>query len=80
MSVNVETALFEILKAVQESIAGLDHRMAGLERGQAELKEMARKQRRDLAGLLVMMKSVSGDFDERVSDLERRMTAVESRP
>jgi phage shock protein A len=101
MTENVQSAMYEILKSVQGSIArleqsvgkvdqrvieldrrieGLDGRVAELESGQAELKDLARKQRRDVAGILVMMKSVAGDFDERVSDLERKMAAVEQRP
>ena len=85
MSDNVQTAMFEILKSVQTNIGdlksqvdGLNSRFANLEQGQAELKELARKQRRDVAGIMVMMKSVAGDFDERVSALERRMTAQEA--
>ena len=85
MSDNVQTAMFEILKSVQTNIGdlksqvdGLNSRFANLEQGQVELKELARKQRRDVAGIMVMMKSVAGDFDERVSALERRMTAQEA--
>ena len=85
MSETVQTAMFEILKSVQASIGelqsqmgGLLSRVANLAQGQAELKDLARKQRRDVAGFLAMMKSVAGDFDERVSALERRMTAQEA--
>jgi exonuclease VII small subunit len=100
MSETVQSAMFEVLKSVQSSIARLeqtvtridqrgiehDRRLTelergqeGLERGQTELKELARKQRRDVAGIIVMMKSVAGDFDERVSAVERRLDAVEER-
>lgn len=94
MSDNVQSAMFEILKAVQASTARLeqsvgrldqrvielDRRVAELESGQTELKDLARRQRRDVAGIMVMMKGVAGDFDERVSALERKMAADERRP
>jgi hypothetical protein len=63
--------MYEILKSVQESIAKL-------EQGQTELKEIARKQRRDVAGILLLMKGAAGDFDERVGDLERRVKVPET--
>ena len=72
MSDNVQTAMFEILKSVQASIGDL-------KQGQAELKEIATKQRRDFAGILVLMKGAAGVFDERVGDLERRVTVLEER-
>jgi predicted nucleic acid-binding Zn-ribbon protein len=80
MSDNVQSAMLEILKSIQASIARLDERVANLEQGQAELKNIARKQRRDIAGVLVLVKSAAGDFDERVTVLEERMDALESRP
>jgi uncharacterized protein YceH (UPF0502 family) len=80
VSENVQTAMFEILRSVQASVGDMRSQMAELRGEVAELKDLARKQRRDVAGILVMMKSVAGDFDERVSDLERKMAAVEQRP
>ena len=35
------------------------------------------KQRRDSAGMLVMMRATVTDFDERVSDVEERVAALE---
>ncbi|WP_283805779.1 hypothetical protein [Bradyrhizobium sp. STM 3809] len=40
---------------------------------------MIRKQRRDSAGMLVMMRAAASDFDERVSAVEERMAALEAR-
>lgn len=86
MSDNVQSAMFEILKSVQTSIARLERSVTELERGQVELqrgqvelKDFILKQRRDVAGILVMMKSVAGDFDQRVSAAERRLDAIEER-
>jgi hypothetical protein len=67
--------MFEIMKSVQASIARLESGQAELVRGQAELRDLARNQRRDMAGIVVIMKSVVGDFEERVTDLVRRMDA-----
>jgi hypothetical protein len=70
MSENVQTAMFEILKSIQASIVEL-------RTGQAELQELTRKQRRDTAGMLVLMKGVTGVFEERVTGLEIRVTELE---
>jgi len=76
MTENVETAMFEILKRIQEDIASLRKEMReGFERSD----ELARKQRRDNAGMLVMMKSVAGDFDGRMVALVARMDELEAR-
>jgi hypothetical protein len=69
---NVEDATHEILKGIQASIAQLDERFDRLE---ASL----RKDRRNVAGMLVMMRATAGDFDERVSEVEERVTALEAR-
>lgn len=44
-----------------------------------ELKEQMRKQRRDIAGILVMMKEAAGIFDERMTTIEQRVGALEQR-
>ena len=38
-----------------------------------------RKQRRDIAGMLVMMKGAAGVFDERITTMEQRVGALEQR-
>jgi hypothetical protein len=38
-----------------------------------------RKDRRNAAGMLVMMRATAGDFDARVSEVEERVAAPESR-
>jgi len=73
--------MFEVLKSVQASIvelrADIDGVRAEMRAGHAELKELAHKQRRDMAGILVIMKGTAGVFEERVTNLESRVTVLE---
>ena len=75
--------MFEILKKIQGDLAAfrsetevrfqrIDDRFQRIEDGQ-------RKQRRDLAAMLVMARGVVGDFDERVTNVEDRIAALEAR-
>ena len=43
------------------------------------MESLIRKQRRDAAGMLVMMRATASDFDERVSEVEERIAALEAR-
>ena len=70
MSDNVQSVTIEILKSIQESIARLETRMTAME-------DLMRKQRRDTAGILVLMKGAVGEFDQRVFRLEQRVTLIE---
>jgi hypothetical protein len=71
MSDNVQTAMLKILKKIQEKLSEHDRRFDRLE-------ELVRKQRRDSAGMLVMMRATAGDFDQRVSEIEARMDAFDA--
>jgi hypothetical protein len=73
MSGNVQTAIFDILKRIQEQQAEHSRRFDRLE-------DIIRKQRRDTAGMLVMMKATAGDFDERVTAVEERMDRYDALP
>lgn len=42
------------------------------------LETSVRKQRRDIAGILVIGKALAGDLDERISEVEARMIRMES--
>ncbi len=81
MSENVPSVTLEILKSIQASISKLDARMsemdARIDARFGAVEETMRKQRRDTAGILVLMKSVVGTFDERVLHLEQRVTLIE---
>jgi hypothetical protein len=68
---NVEGVTLDILKSIQASIAKLDERFDHLEAA-------LRKDRRNVAGMLVMIRATAGDFDERVSEIEERVAALEA--
>jgi uncharacterized protein YceH (UPF0502 family) len=82
---NVESATFEILKGIQTSIATLSERVGRLDERVGELGERfdrleteMRKDRRNVAGMLVMMRATAGDFDARVAEVEERVAALEA--
>jgi hypothetical protein len=81
MSDNVQNLMFDILKSIQQSISELDARVDGrlsaMDNRMSAIEDLVRKQRRDTAGILVMMKGVVGVFEERVTSLETRVTLVE---
>ncbi len=77
MSDSVQGAVLEILKRIQSDVAEvkdrvgrLDDRVAGLDGRVAHLEELATKQRRDSAAMLVMMRGTVGVFTERMDALE----------
>ena len=76
MSENVQTAMFEILKKLQaDMVAFRAEANTRFER----LEDLVRKQRRDTAGLLVMAKSITGNFAEELAAVEERVAALEAR-
>lgn len=79
MNENVQTAMFEILKSIQAKLAEHDKRFDAVERRFDEVGDLVRKQRRDTAGLLVMAKSVTGNFAEEVAAIEERVRVLEAR-
>lgn len=83
MSENVQTAMFEILKKIQGDISAFraetNARFEKAESRYIELEDLIRKQRRDTAGLLVMAKSVTGQFAEELAAVEERVRVLEAR-
>jgi hypothetical protein len=88
MSDNVENAVFDILKKIQGDLSAIRADLVEFRRdNSAEHERMdahiggvetiVRKQQRDGAGMLVMTRAVAGDFEERVTDLEQRVTKLE---
>ena len=69
--------MFEILKRIQGDIAAF---RATTDERLERLESLVRKQRREGAAMMIMMRSVAGDFDERVSEVEERVAALEARP
>jgi hypothetical protein len=71
MSDNVQTALFDILKKIQEKLVEHDKRFDTLE-------EIIRKNRRDVAGMMVIGKAMAGDFAEQMAAITERVEALEA--
>ena len=61
----------DILMRIQDGIVDLRERLERVE-------DIARKHRRDSAGMLVMMRATAGDFDQRVREVEDRVSAMEA--
>lgn len=76
-------AVPQILIKIQESIAALRSELGQFRQSTEtrfdRLEVLVRKQRRDSAGMLVMMRAAASDFDERVSEVEERVAALEGK-
>jgi hypothetical protein len=64
--------VLQILIKIQDSIVAQATRLERIE-------NLVRKPRREGAGTLVMMRATVSDFDERVGDVEERLTALEAK-
>jgi hypothetical protein len=82
MTENVKDAIPQILMKIQEDISAFrksaEARFDKIESHLEKADETNRKHRRDIAGMLVMMKATAGDFDERVTAVEQRMDELDS--
>ena len=90
---NLQSAMFEILKRVEtdlasvktdvseikSSLARLDGRVERLEGRVERLEDIAKKQRRDSAAMLVMMRGTVGVFNERLNELDVNMVLLKER-
>ena len=77
MTENVETAMLEILKRIQADMSGVKADMSGVKDDVAGMKErldrvekLVKKQGRDSAAMLIMMRGTVGIFDERLKVIE----------
>ena len=77
MANNVEDATHQILKGIQAAIATLSERVGEFGERFDRLEAEMRKDRRNVAGMLVMMRATAGDFDARVAEVEERVAALE---
>jgi len=91
MSENAFDAISALLRKIQDDLADfrretekrlerLEASLINVEPRLATLEDLARRQRRDTAGLLVMAKAVSGDFAEEIADLQKRVDRLEAQP
>ena len=65
-------AVPQMLIKIQDSIVAQATRLERIE-------NLVRKQRREGAGMLVMMRATVSDFDERVGDVEERLAVLEAK-
>ena len=72
MTENVESMMLDILKRIQADLSDVKVRLERVETAQ-------RKQTRDGAALLVMMRGTVGVFDERMSSLEEDVRLIRER-
>ena len=73
----------EILIKIQESISALRSEVGDFKRGNETQHErmegLIRKQRRDSAAMMIIMRATVSDFDERVNEVVERVAALEKR-
>jgi uncharacterized protein YaaN involved in tellurite resistance len=74
-----DNLVLKILKRIQSDLGDHRRRFDSLDQRLDRIEDLVRKQRRDTAGLLVMAKSVTGDFAEQVAAIEERVAALEAR-
>ena len=83
MAGNVQDATVEILKRIQDSIAELRTSVGELQSDMGRQFESfaaeARKDRRNINGLMALLQAASGDFDERLRDMDERVSILEDR-
>lgn len=71
--------MFEVLKKIQAQLSEHDKCFDAIDKRFDELGDLVRKQRRDTAGLLVMAKSITGNFAEELAAIEERVRVLEAR-
>ncbi|MGL4973885.1 MAG: hypothetical protein ACRC56_01215 [Bosea sp. (in: a-proteobacteria)] len=74
MGEKVKDAVPEILMKIQAEISAF---RGSVEARLDTIEAISRKQRRDSAGMLVMMRATAGNFEERIADVEERMAVLE---
>jgi hypothetical protein len=83
MADNPTDAVHQILIKIREGISSLRSELGQFKLENQEqherMESLIRRQRRDAAGMLVMMRATASDFDERVSEVEERVAALEGK-
>jgi hypothetical protein len=67
---NVQSAMLEILKNIQADVSGLKTDMSDVKGRLTRVEQVVRKQGRDSAAMLVMMRGTVGIYDERMKVIE----------
>jgi hypothetical protein len=76
-------AMPQILIEIQESISALRSEVGDFKRDNevqhGRMEGLIRKQRRDSAAMMIIMRATVSDFDERVNEIVERVAALEKR-
>jgi hypothetical protein len=82
MADTLTDAVPQILIKIQDSISALRSEVGqfrtSVEGRLDRLEQLNRKYRRDAAAMMVIMRATAGDFDERASEVEGRVTPLEA--
>jgi hypothetical protein len=80
---NPTDAVPQLLTRIQDSINALRAEVGQFKRENetqyAQMQGLIRKQRRDAAGMMIIMRATVTDFDERVSAVEEQIAALDAR-
>jgi hypothetical protein len=83
MADNPTDAVPQILIKIQDGVSSLRSELGQFklenQMQHERMESLIRKQRRDAAGMLVMMRATASDFDERVNEVEERVGALEAK-
>ncbi len=79
MPENVQDVTLEILKSIQTGVGGIKTRLDHIESRLDQLDAGLRKDRGNVAGVLVAMRATAGDFDETAPEVEERVAALGAR-
>jgi hypothetical protein len=83
MADNPTDAVPQILIKIQDGVSSLRSELGQFklenQMQHERMESLIRKQRRDAAGMLVMMRATASDFDERVNEVEERVAALEAK-
>jgi hypothetical protein len=83
MSETPTDAVPQILIEIQDSISALRSEVGDFKRDNEaqhqRMEDLIRKQRRDSAALMIIMRATVSDFDERVNEVVGRVAALEGR-
>jgi hypothetical protein len=76
-------AVPQVLIRIQDSISALRSEVGDFKRDNEaqhqRMEDLIRKQRRDSAALMIIMRATVSDFDERVNEVVGRVAALEAR-
>jgi hypothetical protein len=83
MADTLTDAVPQILIKIQDSISALRSEVGDFKRDNEaqhqRMEDLIRRQRRDSAALMIIMRATVSDFDERVNEVVGRVAALEAR-